>query len=245
MTQSESKTSFNIGTGKFGHECKDCGKTILELKEKFPEGTPIPITCDQCKYKNNEHIRAKVYRDRFTEFLKDTPACYHPYIKFKFSEENRKKAKTFFKDPEKWGVMFYGNTGSGKTTMALKLLCKAFVFLGIRGEFIESPRLAKRLRSDSMNGKKPEEQFKYFSGVKFLVIDDFLTEQDDHKDKGLIESLISEREKNFMKTIFTTNSTPEDITNQENGYTIRMKSRLEKIDKIAIKGEDLRKLKLS
>ena len=237
----DTKVNFKLGSGKtYDAVCADCKIEFPEMKELYPDGLPIPLKCDKCKKQENDNARMKVFVDRLKDIHKDIPEMYWPHIKFDLTLERYKKTKEFFSSHDFWGIMYFGNTGTGKSTMAYELLAKAFVFMGIRGQFIEAPRLAKRLRSDAMNGKNPEEQFKFYANTEFLVIDDFLTEQDDHRDKGLIESLCSEREKFFRKTIFTTNATPEKIFEEENGYSERMKGRMKKIKKFQKTGKDFR-----
>jgi len=241
MTQSSNMTqTFSLGKNLYECKCIQCKIELDELKEQFPEGTPIPIKCDKCKEETDYKLKLKIFNDRFQSFLKEVPECYKEHIKFKLDLDTFDKYKNWFSNKDKWGVIYYGTTGTGKTTKALISLAKAEVFLGIKGELIEAPRLAKRLRSDAMNGKNPEEQFNYFSRLSVLIIDDFLTEQDDHRDKGLIESLIAEREKHFRKTYLTTNATPEQLTEETNGYSLRMQSRMQKMIRMAVKGKDLR-----
>lgn len=241
MTTQPLKTCLSFGNKLYPLNCSSCGIELTELKEMYPNGTPMPIKCDNCKHKQDQETRFQVFKDRYNEILLHLPVIYREHMNFELNMETYKKFKDWFYNKNQWAIIFYGTTGNGKTTRALKSFCKAYIFLGIRGEFIEAPRLAKRLRSDAMNGKNPEEQFRYFSQVKFLIIDDFLTEQDDHRDKGLIESLISEREKNFRKTLFTANKTPDQIFENENGYSERLKSRLSKIQKFGFFDDDYRK----
>ena len=238
MTTSHSMNFFK--GNKYPCTCSECKTELSDLAGDYPEGLPFPVKCDKCKFEYDNKETFRIFKKRSAKFISELPDIYRKYVKIEINNENFKKCGKWFNSREKWGIIFYGNTGTGKTTQALELLGKAYIFLGIEGEFIEAPRLAKRLRSDAMNGKNPEEQFNYFSRTKFLIIDDFLTEQDDHRDKGLIESLISEREKNFRKTILTTNATPEELTSEDNGYSMRMRSRLEKISRVAIKGKDFR-----
>ena len=82
MTQQQNKTYFSLGKNKYDCKCIQCDIELTELKEKFPEGTPIPIKCDKCKNDTDHEIKLKVFKDRFNIFLNEIPEIYRDYIKF-------------------------------------------------------------------------------------------------------------------------------------------------------------------
>jgi len=226
---------INIMSGKlYPHSCKKCQVEILDLREDYPAGLPMPLICQPCKDRKQAEEITEIYQTRFLEARNKIPVVHHKYVNL----DKLKDSTMWFKAPSPWAICFYGKSGRGKTTKAYNALINVFVGLGLQGELVKAPALAYKLRSDKMNTH--DAQMQKYKDISLLIIDDLMTEDPDPRDKNLIESLIGYREENRLKTIITTNATKEELFSEGSGYGERLKDRFADVKMIELKGQSKR-----
>jgi len=143
---------------------------------------------------------------------------------------------------EKGNLVLRGNTGCGKTHLAVAILatqkCGLFDL-----RFITVPDLLLKIRSSfSENSKESEEEIiKEFSSIPVLVLDDLGAEKTSEFAVTTLYIILDRRIRDCRKTIITTNLSKEEI---EQTFGARIASRLSCMENIKINMPDYRKKKI-
>lgn len=139
------------------------------------------------------------------------------------------------------GIIFYGNTGVGKTFSSLCII-NSLIDQGVPCGYIDFPRLISEFRSR----QDKQSYIDSFNRFKLLVADDLGAESDTNYSLEITYNLINTRYLAGLPTIITTNLTGEQLKNPCNVQERRLFSRLfEMCVPIECTGSDRRKKKLA
>lgn len=227
---------------------------------RITKSKKIKISHDEC-LKIQEHqqndLREKKEKkekiDRFLDSIYESSRYLHKDFLFKTFDsysakpEDTKKIdflKSFYSS-EITGVTISGNTGSGKTHLALAILCSEISKI-IKEEnhykyryafrFVTSSEFARQSKINTFD--KTQSYFKDLEESDLLIFDDLGTESATDFTKENIFSLLDYRVNKKLKTIVTTNLTMNEIKNR---YHERVSSRLKEFGPfIEIKNSDYR-----
>lgn len=137
---------------------------------------------------------------------------------------------------EKENLVLRGNTGSGKTHLAIALL-KMQALRDSR--FVTVPDLLLKIRSSFNGGAETEgEIIKEFSSIPVLVLDDLGAEKTSEFAITTLYIILDRRIRDCRKTIITTNLSQGEI---EQTFGARIASRLSCMENIKINMPDYRK----
>jgi DNA replication protein DnaC len=148
------------------------------------------------------------------------------------------------------GIVLRGNTGCGKTHLAIALakhIPTEDRFSRSSGEMIHgtifttAPELLLKIRSAFRDdAKQSEEQLiDYYSGCELLILDDLGSEKTSEFAVTTLYVIIDRRLRDCKKTIITTNMSQPDI---EQTFGARIASRLSGMENIKINMPDHRKV---
>jgi len=106
-----------------------------------------------------------------------------------------------------FGLILYGEQGTGKTTIAVQVMKEAMARGAVRGYFVEAaeiPKLAIR-RPDTAYDESVWDQLR--GSAQFLVIDDLGSESEESSfwDDRTIREILSSRYNNALPTLITAN----------------------------------------
>lgn len=146
-----------------------------------------------------------------------------------------------FEDKKMKSLLFYGNTGTGKTYMAI-CIGKEIIRRGYTLLYVSSVELFEKLGIYTFSSDKKETQEKIFHDFVYesdlLIIDDLGTEITNLFVISKLNDIVNMRMQKRLKTIISTNYPPEKI---DQVYDRRIYSRLEEsYDFYKFIGEDLR-----
>jgi DNA replication protein DnaC len=137
---------------------------------------------------------------------------------------------------EKDNIVLRGNTGSGKTHLAIAML-KMQALMDSR--FVTVPDLLLKIRSSFNGGLETEDEIiREFSSMPVLVLDDLGAEKTSEFAITTLYIILDRRIRDCRKTIITTNLSKEEI---ENTFGARIASRLSCMENIKINMPDYRK----
>lgn len=146
-------------------------------------------------------------------------------------------------------IVLRGNTGCGKTHLAIAIAKKIFTEDSqVRGSwetipgtiFTTAPELLLKIRSAFReDAKQSEEQLiDYYSGCELLILDDLGSEKTSEFAVTTLYVIIDRRLRDCRKTIITTNMSQPEI---EQTFGARIASRLSGMENIKINMPDYRK----
>lgn len=137
---------------------------------------------------------------------------------------------------EKDNLVLRGNTGSGKTHLAIAIL-KMQALMDSR--FVTVPDLLLKIRSSFNGGSETEDEIiREFSSIPVLVLDDLGAEKTSEFAITTLYIILDRRIRDCRKTIITTNLSQDEI---ENTFGARIASRLSCMENIKINMPDHRK----
>lgn len=232
--------------------CKECG---LEFEYPSCEdvlGVNLsdskPSVCSsQCETRAMDKITKEINRNVFSRILGVVPEVYKGVKMADFenmelrhvnSWKKNKKLKNAtdiiknFCNSDYWNVTFVSgeNYGNGKTRLSLYILA----CLGLKGQYrtkdigniqdagyYSALDIIKLLKTETFDTN--QYNIKKFYRAKVLLIDDL--GQENPKDSLELAGILKIREENNLKTIITTNKSPEEM---EKLYTGRISSRIAK-----------------
>lgn len=240
-------------------ECPVCkrSKEIESLPTDHPKcehGNPTGY-CFECnsieEHKRREEIRIKEEELRLRD-LKEYPEgtlkiCRVPKKYIECSLETYRGNDQLLGECRKYnggGLVLSGNTGTGKTHLAVALLrelIKADKLKG-DGDFITVPDLLLEIRSSFKDKAEVTEEtiINHFSKVPVLILDDLGSEKTTEFAVTTLYIIIDRRDREMLTTIITTNLTLKEI---EEKLDARIASRLAGMKTIKINMSDYRKLK--
>jgi len=146
---------------------------------------------------------------------------------------------------EKDNVVLRGNTGCGKTHLAVAILNRTKIISKTIWEhrdkkFITVPDLLLKIRSSFQenSNESEEEIIKEFSNISMLVLDDLGAEKTSEFAVTTLYIILDRRIRDCRKTIITTNLSQKEI---EETFGARIASRLSSMENIKINMPDFRK----
>ena len=188
-------------------------------------GIKIPLIC-RCERdrldktqkeaeRQKEEARRKGIRDRFKSSLSlmYQDATFDSFKARKGTEYALQKAKGYVGTWEKrkkdgLGILFSGNTGSGKTHLAVAI-GHEISKMGFWVKFTEINALIRKIR-DAPFGEA-EEIISPYTRCDLLILDDFGAENDTEWTAGQIGAIINHRTENYKPIIATSNLTKADL----------------------------------
>lgn len=188
---------------------------------------------DLLKNQNFEKFNTDYYKNKKIEGLEKTP--YENIINIK---NYCMKYVNEFDNTEK-SLLFYGDTGVGKTFMS-SCIAKALMDKGKTVLYIRAARLFKMFE-DERFGRLMESMENYYD-ADLLIIDDLGTEAESRNNNAYLLELINERTVSGKKIIINTNHNFKQL---EEKYSKRFSSRLlESFNMMYFYGDDIRRIKL-
>ena len=232
-----------------------CGKchTKKQTQVTFNNNTRIVGCTCKCRAEQIEKERAeekeREYLDRIHR-LKINGIADKEMRDYTFSNDNGNNPKMIdvaMRYTSKWekmykdniGLLFWGNTGNGKTYTAA-CIANELIEKGIPVLMTSFPKII-----NSLTGMYAEERTAYLDSIsnfKLLVIDDLGTERHSEFALEQVYTVIDTRYKNKQPIIITTNLTLAEMKNPQNMEFQRIYDRvLEMCVPIQFKGESMRK----
>jgi DNA replication protein DnaC len=137
-------------------------------------------------------------------------------------------------------IFLTGNTGCGKTHLAISILRDATVTSPLAGYFITVPEMLMKIRSSFSNqsGETEEEIVKRFADYEVLVLDDLGSEKSTEYSITTLFLILDRRDRYNKRTIVTSNLSLLQI---EDSLGARIASRLAGMNTIQINMPDYRK----
>jgi len=137
---------------------------------------------------------------------------------------------------EKENIVLRGNTGSGKTHLAIAILTMQTL---MDSRFVTVPDLLLKIRSSFNGGPETEDEIiREFSSIPVLILDDLGAEKTSEFAITTLYIILDRRIRDCRKTIITTNLSQEEI---ESTFGARIASRLSCMENIKINMPDYRK----
>ena len=236
--------------------CSACEreKDIAELSEDHPacnHGNPEGY-CDMCKDEQDVIVREKEDQDRVEkeEALRqhrynnpDLAGCNIPKKYADCSLDGFKGNDKLVGACSKYyggGMVLYGNTGCGKTHLAVSLM-REMARVGDKQQWFETvPDLLLKIRSSFRDGASETEDkiVDRYSTIPLLVLDDLGSEKATEFAITTLYIILDRRDREMLDTIITTNLSLEEIGGR---LSARIASRLSGMKNIKINMPDWRK----
>jgi DNA replication protein DnaC len=117
-----------------------------------------------------------------------------------------------FPNPERPGLLLCGDTGTGKTHLAVAVL-KAIIDKGHEGIFFDYQNLLDRIRSsyDKTSGSSDKETYRTAMDAEVLLLDDLGSHRVTEWVEDTVTSIVTHRCNHRKPLIATTNLSPDDI----------------------------------
>ena len=144
-----------------------------------------------------------------------------PYENIKMIYNRAKKFSENFENEDK-GLVFYGDTGLGKTFLS-SCIAKALMDRGKIVVYVNAPRLFMIYENNRFNLLEDESIIKDIYSADLLIIDDLGTEPQTKNNISFLFDILSERLANNKKMIISTNYSMNELTKI---YSSRFTSRL-------------------
>ena len=253
--------SFKIDTCEHGipvsvhcSKCKPSDDQVEEITHcKHDRDTEH---CWECREAEDRKVRLLELLNDPTESLRQSiPA---KYLKSSFSTfQNNEKLIKECREYKDGGLVLYGNTGCGKTHLAVSILRNLYennlrkslesndgywipLPVGVTMRFKPVPDLLMEIRSSFQeNAVKTEEQIIHeYATIPFLILDDLGSEKTSEFSITTLYIIIDRRDRELMPTVITTNLNNKEI---EDKLGARIASRLAGMKNIKINMPDWRK----
>lgn len=212
----ENKTVFE----KRDAVCKECGSIISETFIPFINKW-VTDKCE-CQKLKEQQERAITETNKRLFTIRDykRQSGIEPRYKtasfdnFIPAEQTRKALRTArlyaekFTEAEKngTGLIFTGNTGSGKTHLACAI-ANTLLENGIQVKFITYSYLLQTINSANDYGVTEGETIRSLQKARLLIIDDIAAQNATEKGRSVMFSILDKRINNLKPTIFTSNVT--------------------------------------
>ncbi len=210
--------------------CQNCGCVIHERYVPFIDRW-IKDKCECIKKaEQEEELRREKTRKEF-EIIENKrlsgiepryrSASFENYITTPENEKAHKNAMVYAKkfsslEKKGTGLIFTGNTGSGKTHLACALANK-LLDEGVKVRFITFSDLMQSINGARDYGATENALIKELQRCRLLIIDDIGTQAAAEKSKSVLFAILDKRINNFRPTIFTSNVTSlDEIKNRFN-----------------------------
>jgi chromosomal replication initiation ATPase DnaA len=125
------------------------------------------------------------------------------------NEEECSLTIEFLKNKE-WSYTFWGNSGRGKTHLAIGLLRK-FKIAGLDAACISVDKIFGELREAQVLNENEYRVIWKYGSMDMLLLDDIGTERGSDWQLEKLKEILTNRERNQKKTIFTTNLTLDEF----------------------------------
>jgi DNA replication protein DnaC len=163
---------------------------------------------------------------------------------FKGADKVKAVCKALVEKPE--SIVLTGDTGSGKTHLAVAILresVKAGKVINSKGAiFTTVPDLLLSIRSgfgNSSGFEQSEEDFvNEYAKTPFLILDDLGAEKSTEWATATLSAIIDKRYRELLPTVYTTNLTLDEISNQ---LSRRISSRMSEAKIIKLSMPDYRR----
>lgn len=220
--------------------CERCGELMVE-GGGWDKENDCPIYTwfcmqDDCRNEDGRLFGQQIKAKKAASLKENTekmfpqfgvPKKYYDYrlTNYRGHDELIKKCWKYLKKPDK-SIFIHGNTGTGKTHIAVAILRELIV----RGEkdmiFKSMPELMNELRWSFRDDTEMSEKdlILRYSHIGSLVLDDFGSERTTEYSYDTIYSIIDFRVREMKPTIVTSNLSPQEI---EKNIGARIASRLQ------------------
>ena len=206
-----------------------CGRP---LKVGIVSGKEVKIRCECEKAKEEAEKKAKAEANRQRKLaeirraahipIKLTNCTFESWVE-RPGEDKAYRASKRFADtfPKiKQGLIFVGNTGSGKTHLATAIL-NAVLDKGYSGRFYRAADIPIDIQASyNSNSISEYEIMLQLKTVKLLVLDDLGADKMTEFDRGIIHSIIDSRINYCLPTIITTNVPPDKMSDILDSRTV-------------------------
>lgn len=270
-TKTPIPSTLNIKTCEHGIPLKiHCSKCNPHTEqhgdvEKCPHGVPKTgeFFCYDCREIEYSRKRELIEKDRYRKLVDNQEESMKSFnVPKKYLESsfetftgNEKLVKDCL-DYKSGGLVLYGNTGCGKTHLAISIMKNVhksdlieiinktwdlnYYYEPKRQIFKPVPDLLMEIRgSFKDNSDESEEKIiEKYSNVPLLVLDDLGSEKTSDFSITTLYIIIDRRDRELMSTIITTNLNPKEI---EEKLGARIASRLSGMKNIKINMPDYRK----
>lgn len=232
-----------------------CGKCKTRKQyeiELFGEIRKVPIMC-KCKEEENRKEKLEIEKNRFQTNIEQlqrqgmTDLQYLEWTLEKDDNANPKISKIVQRYIEKWpemkesntGLMFFGNTGTGKTFCAA-CIANALIDKGISVLMTSLPSLLSSMNNGGFeNGK--QRVMEQIANKQLVIIDDLGVERGTDYSFEKVYEVIDTRYKSGKPLIITTNLTKQELENPTDIRNKRIYDRiLEMCLPILVAGESRR-----
>lgn len=245
--------------------CSKCNPREQQEVDKCQHGRELSH-CWMCEEDKREIERIENDKNKMRELIKNPcPGLINfsvpkKYINSSFDTfyENDKLVKDC-SNYESGGLVLYGNTGCGKTHLAVSIMRNLYVknlieiiksewkantkYRASKQVFKPVPDLLLEIRStfNDQSTSTEENIIDDYSTIPFLVLDDLGSEKTSEYSITTLYIILDRRDRELMPTVITTNLTPKEI---EEKLGARIASRLAGMKNIKINMPDYRKKRI-
>lgn len=238
--------------------CKVCGERTESIEGWFPEPWHlIPGRSCACVRAKNEKENAQKEQGKLNDRLDTAFAEFKSYRYLTFADDDQgerevgEPVRRFVDDTDEFvhlsqekqceqqcpGLLLYGKTGGGKTTMAA-MACHALCERGIRPYMFSIIDIAGQMRTQE------KEVLEWLCGFRVWFVDDYGAERDTEWMQEKVFLLIETAIRNNIVLFVTSNLTAEKLMHPNSEQAKRIYSRLiERCDMVPVKHDDRRPLK--
>ncbi len=238
-------------------------KEVPEPIERCKHGAPISGSCYDCDEEKHHLEYMAEEKNKFRHLILDHKGTLRRYgVPTKYQEcsfltyQGNDKAVNECRKYQDGGIVLFGNTGCGKTHLAVSIMRHHFVnnlqtlidkewkngyaYQYEQQCFITVPDLLLEIRSSFRSGAETTEEavIEKYSTIPFLVLDDLGSEKTSEFAITTLYIIIDRRYRDELSTVITTNLTLQEI---EEKLSARIASRLSGWINIKINMPDYRK----
>lgn len=241
--------------------CKDCDERIesilLSYTSHGPDYALIPTRNCACVRAKREKEKAQTEQEKLNDRLDTAFAEFKSYRYVTFANDDQGEPEVgervrrfvdytddFLHLPQEKqceqqcpGLLLYGETGGGKTTMAA-MACHALCERGIQPYMFSIINIAGQMRTQE------KEVLEWLCGFRVWFVDDYGAERDTEWMQEKVLLLIETAIRNNIVLFVTSNLTAEKLMHPNSEQAKRIYSRLiERCDMVPVKHENRRILK--
>lgn len=194
--------------------CCDCGEKPAQVLRIMSKTIPFP--CGDCSEAREKAYRAAVASDAET----DRQEHYRKQIPKLFRQSEISRYPGQWSQIQNWPnaspwLLLCGPSGVCKTRMACTALALR-ISEGTKGHFVSSPRFAKCVR-DQWSDTRAHDALETWRRSPALVLDDIGKAHNTEIIQEALFELVDFRASNLLPTLFTTNTTGEELSRMFSG----------------------------